>query len=868
MGRRGLLKLSLIVLVMTLSVLLWGGTALAAFSDVPSDHWAAKNIYKMHARGVVAGYLDGTFKPGETVTQVEAVVMAVRTMGLQASYFGVLPELPFPVPKWAENEVRLALRQGLLKSTDQFDANAGATRAWVARLLVRVIGKESQAEEEGLMPNFADMYKIPAWAVKYVRVAQDYELITGYGDNTFRPDRYVTRAEMVTLLGRAEKHLPGSAAGYVTGTVVDVSNLELTVATGDGQNQTFNVTPATVVYVGDAMTDVTTLQRFDRVRLVAAGSAVKYVEKLEGQQVARVVSGTVKKVYPELNAFVVEEAGGTLQTLYLPQEATVSVIGSQAQGLDALQPGNRVEVTLNAAGYVSGIVVNRGPITAAQNEGVVYDLDLQAELLTLQLAGGQLVSYPLAPEIEVQAGGARFPTLEDVREGDRVRVEVENGRVTAVEVLEVAARLDVRGKVVILDADKDVLVLEADSDLQAYRLAPGVEVTVPGLATAFLSDISEGDTVTVGIDDGEVVSLAVEGRQVKDSLSAVIFAVDTTNRVITFKNGNGSLLAYEVRDEARIVVNDRESSLDALEQDMEVNFRLLDGEIIYLETDNTPGGTVVSLDEDGYLLVLQLDSGERKTYIVDDDVDVDSEDGRNEFDEIKKGDYVEIVVKDGLVTEINLRSTVTYRVTDVNESYNRLKVEDEDGDSERLYIRSGVDLVVPGVAYPDIDDVHDGDLVRATYIGNDLQKVEVLVPRRGEITALDVLQKKVTLRLFNGATTTVDFTSGSKVKSGSKTYDTFSSLGLKDRVEVLENLDGGYTFELMDEVTGRLAVDMEGDDDKLFLEEGSMWEDYDLYEGVYIHDASGTALNARDLDRGDWVRLYLLRGEVYEIVKE
>ena len=122
---RGLPGLLCLALVVSLSAFLWGGVALAGFSDVTGNHWAAMNIEKMNARGVIGGYPDGSFQPNKTVSQVEAVCMAVRALGLQASAPGNLPDITFPVPGWAESDVKLAVRHGLLKSSDQFSAYSG-----------------------------------------------------------------------------------------------------------------------------------------------------------------------------------------------------------------------------------------------------------------------------------------------------------------------------------------------------------------------------------------------------------------------------------------------------------------------------------------------------------------------------------------------------------------------------------------------------------------------------------------------------------------------------------------------------------------------------------------------------------------------
>lgn len=803
MRKRGLPGFSWIIPVVVLSMFLWGGVALAGFSDVPDRYWAAKNIMELSEQGVVSGYTDGTFRPDRTVSQVEAVCMVVRALGLQASSSDTLPQVPFSVPKWAEEDVKLALQRGVLKSTDQFSANTGASRAWVARLLVRMIDKETEAQEQLLMPIFTDTFKIPDWAVYYVRVAQDHDLIAGYPDKSFKPDKEVTRAEMVAFLSRAMEQLPGQPV-------------------------------------------VTTPQ----------------------QGTSTVVTGTVLKVYPESGALVVEEQGGSLRTLYLPGGADISVTGSSARGLSALQPGDRVEVTLDAAGYVAAIKVT-SRAGAAAGEGVVYDLDLDAGLLTLQLNDGRLTPYRLGQYVNVQVQGVRFPSLQDIRKGDRVKITLDGDLVTGIEVLEVAARLSVTGKVIILDSAKDIINLEVDGQLRIYRLASGVRVTVPGLTTAYLSDVHEGDTVTAAVEGGEVTALEVTGRKVEDNLTATVLAVDTANRRLTIKDRAGSIKVYDVLDNARIIVgNDDDAELKDLKQDLEVKIRLLDGDIIYVETDNSLGGVITSIDKDRLMLVFQRDNGDRKTYFIDKRVDVEGKDGRSSLSEVKRGDYANIVLDGDTVIEINLRTTMDYRVENVREVYDRLEVVDEDGDSVRLYVKDGVDLVVPGITYPDIEDVRAGDLVRATYTGRDLDKVEVLAPLRGEITSLDVLRSTVSLKMFNGKSSAVAFGANSRVESGGRVYGSLSALAAGDRVEVVENTGGGYTFRVMKQVSGKLAADCAGDDESIYLEEGYSWKNYNLSKDVYVHNANGVTTSLSQLKKGNKVKLYMLWDAVYEIVKE
>lgn len=56
-------------------------TYVSPYPDVPASHWAAPYVEAAVAAGYVTGYLDGTFRPSNTITLAEGVVMALRLLG-------------------------------------------------------------------------------------------------------------------------------------------------------------------------------------------------------------------------------------------------------------------------------------------------------------------------------------------------------------------------------------------------------------------------------------------------------------------------------------------------------------------------------------------------------------------------------------------------------------------------------------------------------------------------------------------------------------------------------------------------------------------------------------------------------------------
>ncbi|MFD2331041.1 invasin domain 3-containing protein [Cohnella sp. GCM10020058] len=106
---------------------------------------------------------------------------------------------------WAADDIGLLASKLLVqgRGPDTFEPNATLTRAEVAVLLVRSLGlNESTAASP-----FKDVQG--GWYSAAVSTAYRAGLLTGYQDGTFRPQRKITREELVVMLMRAMKY-PGA----------------------------------------------------------------------------------------------------------------------------------------------------------------------------------------------------------------------------------------------------------------------------------------------------------------------------------------------------------------------------------------------------------------------------------------------------------------------------------------------------------------------------------------------------------------------------------------------------------------------------------------------------------------------------------
>jgi len=204
------------------------------FDDLKEAEWAMEYIAKMKSKNVFDGFEDGTFRPNQPVTRAQAIVTAVRLMGLeeQAKAQPTNAKLNFKDAEhierqyaWAKGYILVALENGLFDPTeDKLLPDKPASRLWVSSLLVKSLGLKDEAlRQMTKAPNFKDANQIPAASVGYINVAIEHGIVSGYPDGTFQPNRNVTRAEMAALLDRTNDGLLENAgATRVIGTIKSI----------------------------------------------------------------------------------------------------------------------------------------------------------------------------------------------------------------------------------------------------------------------------------------------------------------------------------------------------------------------------------------------------------------------------------------------------------------------------------------------------------------------------------------------------------------------------------------------------------------------------------------------------------------------
>ncbi|MDH7478605.1 MAG: S-layer homology domain-containing protein [Syntrophomonadaceae bacterium] len=211
------------------------------FEDLSYEHWAYKQILDLVERGVLAGYPDRTFKPGNTVTRAEFAKMMVLALDLpvrecDSSFVDIKDS------HWACSYLEAAkyyLTGYRTSAGDYFRPSTPAVREDMAVALVKALGYEDAEVDEGSLP-FADSWQISPNLRKYVAIAVKYNIMQGDqkgNQRTFRPQDPLKRAEAAVLLAKVMAISQGQKVTY-----------------GDDEKVTYPDEPPTSEYEAPAVT--------------------------------------------------------------------------------------------------------------------------------------------------------------------------------------------------------------------------------------------------------------------------------------------------------------------------------------------------------------------------------------------------------------------------------------------------------------------------------------------------------------------------------------------------------------------------------------------------------------------------------------
>ncbi|KMY51865.1 S-layer homology domain-containing protein [Peribacillus loiseleuriae] len=166
------------------------------YTDVTKANWAYSSINNLNRAGLINGFLDGTFKPTNSITRAETAAIIARALNLKSSHDSGFTDVK--KSHYAYDNIAAVAEKGIIigREKGQFDPEGKLTRAEMAAILVRAY----QLNGTKKLP-FTDVDP-KHWAYSDIQTLYANNLTGGFPDNTYKPAQQISRAEFVTFLDR------------------------------------------------------------------------------------------------------------------------------------------------------------------------------------------------------------------------------------------------------------------------------------------------------------------------------------------------------------------------------------------------------------------------------------------------------------------------------------------------------------------------------------------------------------------------------------------------------------------------------------------------------------------------------------------
>jgi hypothetical protein len=172
-----------------------------SFSDVHSTDYFYEAVRYLYCAGVISGYSDGTFRPYNNTTRGQLSKIVVLALGwtLNCPQPGHFTDVPPDNPFYCYIET--AFSHGIISgySDGTFRPGNNVTRGQLSKIIVLAMAWPDDCVPPG---HFSDVPPSNAFFC-YVETAFAYGIISGYADGTFKPGNNATRGQISKIVYQA-----------------------------------------------------------------------------------------------------------------------------------------------------------------------------------------------------------------------------------------------------------------------------------------------------------------------------------------------------------------------------------------------------------------------------------------------------------------------------------------------------------------------------------------------------------------------------------------------------------------------------------------------------------------------------------------
>lgn len=609
-------KLSILTLTLSLIVTIIFTSTLSAnvgqtFSDVASTHWAGKHIKKMSLRSVVEGYTDNTFQPNRGIKQQEAVAMIVRFLGyqeeaesaksLEVNENNELYPYIQNVPEWSKGNVLVAARLGLISIASEagFKPTEDASRAWLAKLLVTAIQKHGSLPSATNSSTFTDNNSIPSWARNEINLAASANIITGYTDGTFKPERTVTRAEMTALLSKAEEFIDASYLKDIVRGRIEVKQDDgLIINVGNNKLEKVSFAESALFYQDTNKISYAQLKTSDEVSAVVNSSnTIVFLDLLDASE--RKLDELEGKVYvydPNKQLLTLEDYTQNLSSHKVNSDTVVFKEG-KVVSLNELNTYDKVKLVLEEG------EVQRIEIVEAyqhQKEAEIISINDKEKVITVKHKDHSYEVISINSRIKLLDQQGEHIAFEQLKQNDVIKVNYNEDVVDSIQI-----PVSLMNDYTITNVSTRKVTVTKDGSSREYDFDTNAKVLIKGYIEPTTGDLSIGDKVKLNLNNDKIVQIEVTNRERKAYMFDISDATANAIRVKDLKTNASSYITYDSQLVKFYQNNTELKSINSFNQGDRIYVSIRDGKVLRIDKAILNSFEVIAKDETNKTITLK-----------------------------------------------------------------------------------------------------------------------------------------------------------------------------------------------------------------------------------------------------------------------
>lgn len=535
----------------------------SVFSDVneKSYAWAQEYVEDMAEKGLIKGYDDGTFRPGNAVSRMEAFALFARLMGSNndinkdvaktalEKYASVLDKYDL---SYAESDIAYMLSRGVITESE-LDTYFGGKRKSEAMpryeaaiLITKAMGAEETVKNNTVTElSYSDASAIPKTAKMYVGYVSQKGIMSGMGDGEFSPDTSVLRGQMAVMLSRTADTV-GYSVEKATIVSADTKKGVIEVQYTDGNKEKRTYTKDTKFLKNCETATEDDLAAGQTVILTCTGEdeVVAFADILAAE-----IDETQSAVYQgyssqagKLKVALMDPATGTTKSYECSENAAITIDGVFSD-INKLKNGDYVTVGFSAAVVQS--------INAMQKSATVtgtIDATNPSGTITISSDDKEFdgVTLSMTNDVKILKNG-EYSGFAALYKGDKVTITLEYG--LASKIVATSATRTVSGTLrAYTVSSTPTIVIKSDGEETTYDLTADVQIFING-ETAKLADFEIGSSIKLTLESDAVKKIESSqngGTLTSSKLTGVVTGVNASAKVIIIKymDGGSETQAY------------------------------------------------------------------------------------------------------------------------------------------------------------------------------------------------------------------------------------------------------------------------------------------------------------------------------------